>query len=129
MPIIVLDASVLIAHLNGEDAHHAVAEAFFTENAGAEFLMHTVNVAEILVVPMRMHRAEQAARMLHGMGIAEWNHEPGEARHLAELRVETDLRMPDVCALDTALRNSAALATFDARLAKAARRLGVRVFP
>ena len=51
----------------------------------------------------------------------------GQARYLAELRVETGLKMPDVCVLDTALSNDADLATFDTPLATAARALGITV--
>ena len=46
---------------------------------------------------------------------------------MASLRATTGLRLPDWCALDTALTSAPALATFDAALAAAARRLGVTV--
>lgn len=127
--LITLDASIIIAHFNEADTHHPAAEAFFTEHIDAEFLMHTLTIAEVLVVPTRMRRVEQAMRWLGRLGVAEWNHSPGEARHLAELRVESGLRMPDVCVLDTALSTNAALATFDTALASAARSLGVTLLP
>lgn len=47
----------------------------------------------------------------------------------ATLRATTSLRLPDCCVLDTALTSAVPLATFDAALAQAARRLGVTVLP
>jgi predicted nucleic acid-binding protein len=52
---------------------------------------------------------------------------PTTPLRLANLRATTALRLPGCCALDTALSNSAALATFDRALADAARRRNVAV--
>jgi predicted nucleic acid-binding protein len=46
---------------------------------------------------------------------------------LAELRVRTGLKLPDCCVLDVALQHRAAVATFDDRLARVARDLGLDV--
>lgn len=45
----------------------------------------------------------------------------GESLRLAALRVETGLKLPDCCALDTALTLESTLTTFDERLTDAAR--------
>jgi predicted nucleic acid-binding protein len=48
---------------------------------------------------------------------------------LAALRVETGLKMPDCCVLLTAEGAGGRLATFDERLARAARNRDLEVFP
>jgi predicted nucleic acid-binding protein len=56
-------------------------------------------------------------------------HPDDEPLRLANLRATTGLRLPDCCALDTALSNGAMVATFDQALAGAARQLNVAVLP
>lgn len=51
----------------------------------------------------------------------------GAARRLAQLRVETKLKLPDCCVLLTALTVSDSLATFDERLAREATSRGIAV--
>ena len=123
----VLDANVIIAHFNAEDTHHTNATALLTSLAGADLLMHSLTIAEVLIVPTRLRQADRALFRMHQLGVSEWVPDTGQARYLAELRVETGLKMPDVCVLDTALSNDADLATFDTPLATAARALGITV--
>jgi len=53
--------------------------------------------------------------------------DPDDAQpwRLASLRASTGLGLPDCCVLDTARQISSAVATFDARLVRRARELGV----
>lgn len=124
--MIVLDASVVIAHLALRDAHHAAAGRFFRAHADDGFLVHTLNLTEILVGPVRVGREALAVRSIAALGITEWNPAPG-AERLARLRAETGLKLPDCCVLDAALQTGSALASFDARLAEAAEAMGVVV--
>lgn len=124
--MIVLDASVVIAHLTSRDAHHEAASAFFEHHLDDDFVVHTMTLTEILVGPMRVGRGAFAELQLAALGIAEWAPTDGAAR-LARLRVETTLKLPDCCVLDAALSNGAPLATLDAQLARAAVSLGVEV--
>ena len=123
--MIVLDASVVIAHLAAADAHHARATTFFRERADAEFVVHTLTLTEILVGPVRVGRALDATRALASLGIDEWSPPAGTAVRLAQLRVESGLKLPDCCVLDVAIETESALATFDERLASAAREAGL----
>jgi len=124
---IVLDASLVIAHFNDDDTHHQAADSILDTHASALFIMHTLTLAECLVVPARARQTDRAVFRLMRLGVQEWNRSASAARDLAELRVETGLKMPDVCVLDAALGNNAALATFDVELAKVARSFGLTV--
>ena len=123
---ITLDASVIIAHFNMHDTHHEAANALLAHHHHG-FLMHSLTLAEVLVAPARGRRLTAAMQALAHLGIEEWSPEPGRARDLAELRIETGLKMPDVCVLDAALCTGTALATFDGRLAAGAGSCGLRV--
>ncbi|GAB2528564.1 type II toxin-antitoxin system VapC family toxin [Paramicrobacterium agarici] len=126
--MIVLDASVVIAVLTHDDQHHDQADSFFRATVSNGYLMHSLTLAEILVGPVRARRETLALRAIDGLGISEWS--PGErsASRLATLRAETSLKLPDCCVLDAALETSSSLATFDEKIATAARALGVDVF-
>jgi predicted nucleic acid-binding protein len=124
--VIVLDASVVIAHLASHDAHHPAARTFFEHHLDDDFVVHTMTLTEILIGPIRVGRASFAEQQLADLGVVEWAPTDGAAR-LARLRVETKLRLPDCCVLDTALSNGASLATFDSELARAAVSLGLEL--
>ncbi|WP_157008226.1 type II toxin-antitoxin system VapC family toxin [Agromyces laixinhei] len=125
--MIVLDASVVIAHLSSHDAHHERAVAFFRANVAEAFVMHSLTMTEILVGPIRVGRSEAAEHALASLGISEWMPPAGSAARLARVRVESGLKLPDCCVLDAALSNRGRIATFDGRLAQAAHDLGVEV--
>lgn len=125
--MIVLDASVVIALFSAHDAHNRTATEFFRAQLDSDFMMHSRTLTEILVGPIRAGREVFAQQQIADLGIAEWVPEAGSAARLAHLRVETGLKLPDCCVLDAAMVNHAALATLDARLARAAASLGVRV--
>jgi predicted nucleic acid-binding protein len=125
--LIVLDASVLIAHLASDDAHHSAATRVLEAHVDEEFVVHPVNLAEILVGPARVQRVKPALEALEAIAVEEWIAAPGEAVRLAQLRVNTGLKMPDCCALCAAIDSGSTLATFDVRLAEVARGLGVVV--
>lgn len=127
--MIVLDASVLIAHLNSTDVHHDVATALLVAAAPGTMLVHTVSLAEVLVGGVRIGRGSSMRDAIRAMGIAVAANDDDEPLRLAELRATSGLKLPDCCVLDAAIRHQAALATFDDRLAETARRYGVSVEP
>lgn len=130
----VADANLLIALLNPRDALH---EASIPLVAGLDpdkmIYVHPINIAEVLGFYETRYEREQKWDMLGELGrfvAAGPDDSPmGEAEELAELRYVTGMKMPDVCAIQTALTWRSVLITHDQRLAKAARRIGLAVIP
>lgn len=117
--MIVLDAGVLIAVLNKSDAHHAAAVTLLTENP-PPYLVHPLNLAEVLVGPAKRGQADAVARDLSDIGVQVAELDAGEPLALARLRATWGLKMPDTCVLATAEIYNVRLATFDKRLANVA---------
>jgi predicted nucleic acid-binding protein len=123
--VITLDASVLIAHLNPADPHHAAATDVLLDGTPGELLVHTITLAEVLVGGARVGRGAAMRDDLFAAGIVVASHDVDEPLRLADLRASSGLKLPDCCALDVAIRNQAPLATFDRALGAAANRHGV----
>ena len=117
----VLDASVVIAFLDGDDAHHGDAVHSLETCAEDGLAINVVTLAEILVGPMRARRDAQVMRELAGIGIQVVGIPVDAGQRLAELRLRTGLRMPDCCVLLAAQQVSGDVLTFDQRLAASAR--------
>ena len=126
--MIVLDASVMIAILDGDDVHFVAAKELLRTRTTERFVAHRLTIAESLVQATRAQRGPAVAAALAGLGVERID-VLDDPIDLAELRVRTGMKMPDCCVLHTAVRERASLATFDARLADAARSLGVIVVP
>lgn len=125
--MIVLDASVLIGHLDARDPHHAKATALL-EASGAEPLgASAITLAETLVAPARARRLEEAKAALGRLGVEELGLGRDAPTRLAELRAETGRKMPDCCVLAAAWQHGGSVASFDGDLRKAARKLGLEV--
>lgn len=127
--MIVLDASVLIAHLDGNDAHHTRATQLLTELTGQPKTLSVLTRAEVLVIPSRAGRRRAVEDILDKeLRLSTTPIPHNAAGRLAELRAHTGLRMPDCCVLLAAeLQSPAAIATFDERLARAATERGITV--
>jgi predicted nucleic acid-binding protein len=126
--VIVLDACVVIAHLDAADAHHERAGRLLADLAGQAKTMNVLTRAEVLVSPARSGRRRAAEDILDRLRIGTSELPADAAGRLAEMRAHTGLRMPDCCVLLTAeLAGPAELATFDERLAKAATDRGIAV--
>lgn len=125
--MIVLDASVLIGFMFAQDDHHAAAVALLRNVAGQALGASRLTLAEVLVVPARLHRLDAAEQMLADLGVAEVPLPAGAARRLAELRAETGLKLPDCCVLLVAQSVTGSLATFDERLARETTSRGIEV--
>lgn len=124
--MIVLDASVMIAVLDPLDAHFEAARQIFAESAPHRLTAHRLNLGEALVLATRRNTGSEAASALTALGVVGSN-VLDDPEQLAALRVNTSLPMPDCCLLHLAIREHAGIATFDRRLAAAARAVGVAV--
>ena len=127
--MIVLDASVLIAHFNHLDTHHVAATALLRDSLPGELLVHGLTLAEVLVGGVLVGRGAGMREDIRAIGILLAPTDPDEPLRLAELRASSRLKLPDCCVLDAAVRARASLATFDDALAAAARGRGVSVLP
>jgi predicted nucleic acid-binding protein len=125
--VIVLDAGVVIAALDGADVHADAARALFEEHAAS--LIHPVNLGEALVRMVPLGQERTAARQLVQLGVQRAVLGDDHSLHLARLRAAGTLKMPDCCALVCAEEHELPLATFDRRLAEVARARGVTVLP
>ena len=123
--MIVLDASVLIAYLDGSDRHHARARSLLEALRGEPWGVSSVTLAETLVYPARAGRLEEAESALVSIGLQELLPGGGAPARMAEMRAEMGIKMPDCCVLVAAQDNDATLASFDLGLLRAARKLGV----
>lgn len=118
--MIVLDASVLIAFLDGEDNHHAAAEQLLTQAIDDDLAVNSLTLAEVLVAPVRDGRLDPVLAALHALEVQELSFPADTALRLAELRAATGLKMPDCCVLLAAEDAAASVASFDERLAETA---------
>lgn len=123
--MIVLDASVLIAHLDQRDAHHARATELLVATGAEPLGASTITLAEILVAPTRAERLADVSTALERLGIAELPLGDDASRLLARLRVDSGCKLPDCCVLLAAREHDGAIASFDSALAEAAGRLGI----
>ena len=123
--MIVVDASVLIAHLDERDAQHAEATAVLLDAAEHPLAASPLTIAEVLVGPARQDRMDAALDALSQLELREIPFAAGAAARLALLRASTSLRLRDCCVLLAAQDGRAdAILTFDERLGREATRLG-----
>lgn len=126
--MIVLDASVLIAHLDARDALHARARAVLIAASDRAWGASVLTLAETLVGPARSGRLQDAQRAIESIGVESIPLGPGDASELAVLRAVSGLTMPDCCVLQAAASVGAdTVATFDERLRRAAGERGLAV--
>jgi len=121
--VIVLDASVLIAHLDRNDALHVRAEAALDEAATEPFGSSTISLAEVLVGPARRDQLGAAQAAIEALGVTEIPLGADAPARLARLRAETGLKLPACCVLLAAQDAGATgILSFDDRLSTAAGR-------
>ena len=123
--MIVLDASVLIAHLSRTDPHHDRADGLLARQIDDDFGVSTLTLAEMLVTPTREGRLEDVQRALANLELVELTLPDTAAVSLARLRHETRLKLPDCCVMLTASHYDARVASFDAKLMTAAAAQGL----
>lgn len=122
--MIVLDACVLIAHLDATDAHHARASALLLDAVDEPLGASPLSLAEVLVGPARAGQLDRATAALHQLQVASVLLGEDAPTRLAVLRAGTNLKLPGCCVLLAAEQTHAVVATFDDRLATEARKRG-----
>lgn len=118
--MIVLDTSVLIAHLDGRDAHHEQASRLLIDTGAESLGASTVSLVETLVAPARAGRLAEASAALEQLGVAELRMGLSAPVHLAQLRADTGCKLPDCCVLLAARGCDSTVASFDSALRTAA---------
>jgi predicted nucleic acid-binding protein len=122
--VIVLDASVLIAHLESADAHHDRATDLLLEHADEPMAASVVTVAEVLVGAERIQRRDVGVSALASLGLVRVAVTTDHPERLSDLRARTRLKLPDCCVLLAAEVVDGRVATFDDRLAAHAAEMG-----
>ncbi len=125
--MIVLDASVIIAHLDATDALHERATALLLGVDSEDLGASPLSLAEVLVGPARAGRLDRAVAALDQLEVTSVNLDRDAPTRLALLRAGSSLKLPDCCVLLAAQQVHGAIATFDEALAAAARRGGLDV--
>lgn len=128
MARVVIDAGVLIALYNDNDLHHRWAVDFLIQSTNSELHMSSLNLAEVIVQPIRQGVLEKLISGIKGLGVELTGVSQEAAIALAGLRATTNLPMPDCCLIALAQDKKASLATTDKGAAKAARALGLDVY-
>ena len=94
--VVVLDASVLIGHLEASDPHHARATELLIDAAGSALAASTLTLAEVLVGPAQAGRLADARAALRTLDVSEVALGADAAARLALLRAERlDPAQPD----------------------------------
>ncbi len=125
--MIVLDASVLIAHLDAHDSHHESAVELLRAHSIELLGASQISLAETLVAPARAGRLEEAEEVLEQIAVRELAFGHAASPRLASLSIETGLKLPDCCVLLTAQDHHGGIASFDRDLCQRARDLGIPV--
>jgi predicted nucleic acid-binding protein len=123
--VIVVDASVLIAHLDARDALHSRAEDALLEAADHALACSPITLAEVLVGPARSDQLYEARAAVAELDLEVIPFQDDAPVRLGTLRASTGLKLPDCCVLlaaDAARADS--VLTFDDALAREAARLG-----
>ena len=126
--MIVFDASTLIALSSSVDLHHKWARDVFNETLDRQILVSAVTYAEVLVYPERAGKTSEFEKSIQGLDLKIIDITSEDAAAIASIRSEFKLLMPDAIVLHTAKKFDSALATSDAKLAGAARKLKLEVF-
>jgi predicted nucleic acid-binding protein len=119
----VLDTDVVIAALDRSDAHHLKAAHVIRTviDAGVPLMLSVINYAETLARPAADESSlRRAVAAINALGIELDSPTPAIARDAARLRA-SNISLADGFALATARARSAAVASFDQRVRRAAK--------
>lgn len=124
-----LDTDVVIAALDRSDAHHRNAakaiEAMIADDV--ELLLSTINYAEALVRPAQSEETlEAAVDAISALGMRPVAPSAAIARDAARYRA-LNISLADGFALGTARARPATIGTFDRRVRRAIRALGLEL--
>ncbi|MCA1781234.1 MAG: type II toxin-antitoxin system VapC family toxin [Dermatophilaceae bacterium] len=126
--MIVLDASALIALLDGADAHHAAVSGVLRETAREPWAVSALTLAEVMTRAAEdeeslLELSETLADLELTVVPLRWE----DVEALALLRSRSRLRMPDCCVLLVAQRRGGRILTTDPTLGRRAGELGFDV--
>ena len=128
--MIILDASILIAHLDETGTFHQQATRLLNSVADQQLAASTITVAEVLAGPARAGQLDRAMSVLDQLRVRSLPLSEDSPPRLAALRSETRLKLPDSYVLLAADQApDTALASFDDRLRSVARSRGLKVLP
>jgi predicted nucleic acid-binding protein len=127
--VIILDASVLIAHLDGNDAHHEEATLLLSESEGEALAASTITLAETLVLGAKTGQLRAMREAIERLGVRELVTGADAHVRLAELRARTGLKLPDCCVLLATKEVGGVVASFDSALIEAAEGLKLLTVP
>lgn len=122
--MIVLDASVLIAHLDATDDHHGHATRLLSDTTAIPLGASPLTLAEALTGAVRADRLETARAAIGRLAVQSIALSEDAPVRLAVMRASTGLKLPDCCVLLAVEQVSGELATFDRRLGAVARERG-----
>jgi predicted nucleic acid-binding protein len=123
--MIVVDANVLIGHIESTDPNNLRAAALLNTAAGSSIGTSLVTLAEVLVRPAKTGRLRETESKLRELKVMEIPFGKYAPVRLAILRSETGLKMPDCCVLLAAEDGEASgILTLDEQLRMQATRLG-----
>jgi toxin FitB len=123
--VIVVDAGVLIAHLDERDALHERAGEALGRAASEPLGCSSITLAEVLLGPVRHGRLAAARAAVADLEVDEIPLGPDAAVRLATMRADLGLKLPACCVLLAAQDDAApAVMTFDDALARGAERSG-----
>jgi predicted nucleic acid-binding protein len=125
--MIVLDAGILIAFANPDDAHHRGATRFLGEFSGEPFSVTPVTLAEALIHPVRGDIVGETLKALSPLELHVTEVHEADAAALARVLAATGLKMPDALVIHTAERFGGSVVTTEARMAAAAESRGLVV--
>lgn len=127
--MITLDTSTLLAILNADDPHARLAQIVLVAYQ-PPFYAHEVNVAETLVRAIGHETQLSDIKAFYDEFVEIVGSDGFEgALRIAEIRSASSLKIPDCFPIDVAAETSRVLATFDQKMATAARGLGLEVVP
>ena len=129
--MITLDAGILIALFNAKDAHHEAATKLLDAATRRDDLlyMNPLSQAEVLVKAAQQGSEKIYYEKIVSIGVVTLAAPTDTGVWLAQLRARTGLKLPDCAVILTAQQSGSKIATFDHRLAREARALGVTVLP
>jgi predicted nucleic acid-binding protein len=125
--LIVLDASVLIAHLEASDVYHRRATDLLLATVDEPLAASPLTLAEVLVGPVRSGSLRVAQSALEDLEVWPVPLRDDAPLRLATLQATYRRRLPHCCVLLAGESARASVATFDERLMDAARQLGLVV--
>lgn len=92
--MIVLDARVFVAYLQGEDVRNEAAETLLAREIGHDFGFNPLTIAEVLVVPARDDRLDEIRLILQELEVQRIPFPADTACKLSHFRYQLGVAVP-----------------------------------